>query len=231
MVEHFSWMKLENFRLSIQKTFLRLLQEHEYRPVGSTKQLYSDFRVVAATNRDLKKSVEKGLFRDDLLFRLQAYSIELPELKERMEDVRELVLHFVIKLCLRYGLEVKGVATDFTEALLAYAWPGNVRELYQVIEQVFTSPLLGPTCFAIHLPEIFRVQQARAGVKARSSLPKEEMGCILPTWSAYKKKCELDYLRELKLAAGDNVTEAARISEISRTRLYQLFEKYRVQLS
>ncbi len=219
--------------LNIQKTFLRLLQEHEYRPVGSTKQVYSDFRVVAATNRDLHKCVEKGTFRDDLLFRLQAYSIELPELKDRMEDVRELVLHFISKLCLRYGLEVKGVAADFTEALLAYAWPGNVRELYQVMEQVFTSPLLGPTCFAIHLSESFRVQQARAGVKARNSnsLPKAEAGRILPTWSAYKSKCELDYLCELKLAAGGNVTEAARISEISRTRLYQLFEKYRVHLS
>lgn len=217
--------------LSIQKTFLRLLQEHEYRPVGSTKQLYSDFRVVAATNRDLKKCVEKGTFRNDLLFRLQAYTIELPELKDRLEDVRELILHFITKLCGRYGLEIKGVAADFTEALLAYDWPGNVRELYQTMEQVFTNPLLGPTCFAIHLPEIFRVQQARAGVKVRSSLPKEEARRVLPTWSAYKKKCELDYLCELKLAAGGNVTEAARISAISRTRLYQLFEKYRVYFS
>jgi two-component system NtrC family response regulator len=217
--------------LGIQKTFLRLLQEHEYRPIGSTKQLYSDFRVVAATNRDLRECVEKGTFRNDLLFRLQAYTIDLPELKSRLEDVRELVLHFISKLCRRYELEIKGIAADFTEALLAYHWPGNVRELYQTMEQVFTNPLLGPTCFAIHLPEKFRIQQARAGVKAKSSLPRKEVGRVLPTWSAYKKKCELDYLGELKLVAGGNITEAARISEISRTRLYQLLEKHQLSFS
>jgi len=217
--------------LNIQKTFLRLLQEHEYRPVGSTHQVYSDFRVVAATNRDLKKCVEKGSFRNDLLFRLQAYTIELPELKNRPEDISELVLHFIAKICRRYGLEIKGVATDFTEALLAHDWPGNVRELYQTLEQVFTNPLLGPTCFAIYLPEKFRIQQARAGVKSRSSLPKNDHGSFLPTWSAYKNKCERDYLRELKLIAGGSVTEAAKISKISRTRLYQLLEKYQVSLS
>ncbi|MCP4339506.1 MAG: sigma-54-dependent Fis family transcriptional regulator [Desulfobulbaceae bacterium] len=217
--------------LSLQKTFLRLLQEHEYRPVGSTKQFHSDFRVVAATNRDLKKCVEKGTFRNDLLFRLQAFTIELPELKDRLEDVRELVLHFILKLCQRYGLEIKGIAADFTEALLAYHWPGNVRELYQTMEQVFTSPFLGPTCFAIHLPEIFRVQQARAGVKSKGSLTKEEAGSILPNWSVYKNKCELDYLHKLKHVAGGNVTEAAKVSELSRTRLYQLFQKHRVNFS
>jgi two-component system NtrC family response regulator len=217
--------------MNIQKTFLRLLQEHEYRPVGSTKQLYSDFRVVAATNRDLRECVEKGTFRNDLLFRLQAYTIDLPELRSRLEDVRELVLHFISKLCRRYGLEIKGIAADFTEALLAYHWPGNVRELYQTMEQVFTNPHLGPTCFAIHLPEKFRIQQARAGVKAKNPLPRQETGGVLPTWSAYKKKCELDYLSELKLVAGGNITEAARISEISRTRLYQLLEKYQLSFS
>jgi two-component system NtrC family response regulator len=216
--------------LNIQKTFLRLLQEHEYRPVGSSKQLQSDFRVVAATNRDLKKCVEKGTFRNDLLFRLQAFTIELPELKARLEDVRELVLYFVTKLCLRYGLEIKGITTDFTEALLAYNWPGNVRELYQTLEQVITNPHLGPTCFGIHLPEIFRVQQARAGVKSKDSLP-QEAGRILPTWAVYKRKFELDYLCQLKQIAGGNVTEAARVSEISRTRLYQLFEKHRMKFS
>ncbi len=215
----------------IQKTFLRLLQEHEYRPVGSSKQLYSDFRVVAATNRDLKKCVDMGTFRDDLLFRLQAFTIELPELKARREDIRELVLHFISKLCQRYGLEMKGVAADFTEALMVYEWPGNVRELYQTLEQVFTNPLLGPTCFAIHLPENFRVQQARAGVKSKETLANKGDGRDLPTWSVYKSKCELDYLHKLKFVAGGNVSEAARVSGISRTRLYQLLEKYRVDFT
>lgn len=216
--------------LNIQKTFLRLLQEHEYRPVGSSKHHYSDFRVVAATNRNLLECVEKGTFREDLLFRLQAFTIELPELKQRRQDIRELILHFTAKLCQRYGMEVKGIAGDFLEVLEAYAWPGNVRELYQTMEHVFTNPLLGPTCFAIHLPEKFRVQQARAGVKAHWSADNSSQ-YALPTWASHKNICELEYLRRLKFAAGGNVTEASRLSGISRTRLYQLLEKHGVEFS
>lgn len=114
---------------------------------------------------------------------------------------------------------------------MAYDWPGNVRELYQTMEQVFSNPLLGPTCFAIHLPENFRVQQARAAVTSKNSLPEEETARNLPAWSVYKKKCELDYLRELKHVASGNVTKAAKVSGISRTRLYQLIEKHGVNFS
>ncbi|MFH0783191.1 MAG: sigma-54 dependent transcriptional regulator [Pseudomonadota bacterium] len=215
---------------SIQKTFLRLLQEHEYRPVGSSKQQYSDFRVVAATNRNLIECVQQGTFREDLLFRLQAFTIELPELKNRGRDIRELALNFTAKLCQRYGMEVKGIAGDFLEALETYEWPGNVRELYQVMENVFTNPLLGPTCFAIHLPERFRVQQARAGIKSKVATGNNSQYTLL-TWADHKNVCELEYLGRLKLAAGGNVTEAARLSGISRTRLYQLFEKHGVAFS
>jgi len=222
--------------ISIQKTFLRLLQEHEYRPVGSTKHLYSDFRVVAATNRDLKQCVADGSFRADLLFRLQAYTIELPLLKERIEDVRDIVLHCVARLCSRYGLEIKGVAADFIDALTAYDWPGNVRELYQVVEQVFTHQNLGPTLFAFHLPAQFRVMQARAGVKSQSGTEPQESdtsdtGTHLLPWTEHKVKCERDYLENLAHASNKSVTEAARLSKISRTRLYQLINKHNIDFS
>ena len=219
--------------LSIQKTFLRLLQEHEYRPVGSSKHLYSDFRVVAATNRDLNECVANGTFRADLLFRLQAYTIELPVLKERMEDLRDIVLHCVTKLCQKYGLEVKGVAADFIEALMAHDWPGNVRELYQTIEQVFIHPNLGPTCFSIHLPAKFRVRQARAGVQsqAEGTVQTHFDDESLLAWSDHKKQCEYDYIERLRVLSNGNVTEAARISKISRTRLYQLISKHGVDFN
>ena len=220
--------------LSIQKTFLRLLQEHEYRPVGSSKHLYSDFRVVAATNRDLKECVAKGTFRADLLFRLQAYTIELPLLKDRTEDLRDIVLHCVTKFCRKYGFEVKGVAADFIEALMAHDWPGNVRELYQTVEQVFTHPNLGPTCFAIHLPAKFRVQQARAGVhshvEATTQTHFDDESTLL-AWSDHKKQCEYDYIERLRVISNGNVTEAARLSKISRTRLYQLISKHGVDFN
>ncbi len=214
--------------LTIQKTFLRLLQEHEYRPVGSTKQIYSDFRVVAATNRDLDKCVKEGTFRADLLFRLNAFGLELPPLKDRQEDLRDIVLHCIAKLCKRYGIEIKGVASDFIEVLQAYDWPGNVRELYQTIDQVFTNPQLGPTCFAIHLPAKFRVLQARAGVKSCNIVQVSDKLPVLLTWTEHKQKCEEEYIEKLKFVSGGNITEAARVSKISRTRLYQLIEKYAV---
>ena len=215
--------------INIQKTFLRLLQEHEYRPVGSSRHEYSDFRLVTATNRNLGDCVRTGDFREDLLFRLQAFAIELPPLKERLQDIRELVTYFIARLCDRYGLETKGVASDFIEALMAYDWPGNVRELYQTIEQVFTGALLGPTFFAIHLPEKFRVQQARAGFETRKNV--EGLDTMLASWREYKEVHEKNYVQKLKLVADNNISEACRIAGLSRTRLYQLLSKYGVMFS
>ncbi len=135
--------------LSIQKTFLRLLQEHEYRPVGSSKQLYSNFRLVVATNRNLQERVKSNLFREDLLFRLQAFAIELPTLKDRIEDISELVTYLIIRLCRRYNLETKGVSPDFIEALMNYDWPGNVRELENTIERALIQHRQGPLHFIL----------------------------------------------------------------------------------
>lgn len=213
--------------LSMQKTFLRLLQEHEYRPVGSSKPLYSNFRLVAATNRNLEKKVAQGSFRADLLFRLQAFAIELPDLKDRREDISELVTYFITKLCKRYKLETKGVSQDFIDALVSHDWPGNVRELLQTIEQVFTSAFLGPTCFAIHLPQQFRVKQARADLNASKSPPPTQSS--LPTWREYKEMSEKSYIEKLKVLAEGNVSKACRISSLSRTRLYQLINKHKVE--
>ena len=215
--------------LSMQKTFLRLLQEHEYRPVGTSRSLYSDFRLVAATNRDLDELVSRGEFRDDLLFRLQAFTIDLPPLASRREDIRELVLYFIARLCERYGLASKGVAVDFIEALSAYDWPGNVRELQQTMERVLTNPTLGPTCFAVHLPKKFRILQARAGFKGRQRA--DDDGGLLPTWRVHRQRCELDYLERLRTMSGGNVSKACRIAGISRTRLYQLLQKYELPFS
>ena len=212
---------------STQATFLRLLQEHEYRPVGSSKPLYSNFRLVAATNRNLAERAASGKFREDLLFRLQAYTIGLPNLNERLEDIPELVTHFITRLCRRYRLETKGVAQDFIDALMNHDWPGNIRELHQTIEQVFTSAFLGPTCFAIHLPEQFRIKQARADFSTAKT--PQPLNASLPTWRKYKDLCEKSYVEKLKVLAEGNVSKACRISDLSRTRLYQLISKYEIK--
>ena len=112
---------------------------------------------------------------------------------------------------------------------MSYDWPGNVRELYQTIEQVFTGALLGPTCFAIHLPEKFRVQQARAGFETRKNV--EGLDTMLASWREYKEVHEKNYIQKLKLVADNNISEACRIAGLSRTRLYQLLSKYGVMFS
>lgn len=215
--------------LATQKKFLRLLQEHEYRPIGSSTQCHSDFRLVTATNRDLKKMVVEGSFREDLLFRLQAFTIKLPPVRQRREDIRELVLFFIAQLCERYNIENKGVATDFIEALSSYDWPGNVRELYQTIEQVLTNPHLGPTCFAIHLPDKFRILQARAGFEKRDN-GNDSKGTML-SWRDHKEKSEKDYILQLRQISRGNISQACKIADISRTRLYQLLQKFDLSFS
>jgi len=97
--------------LIVQKDFLRVLQENRFRPLGSNKEIESDFRLVSATNRDLERMVESGQFRKDLFFRLQSVIIELPPLRNRPRDIKDLAIHYVVKLCERYGMETKGFST------------------------------------------------------------------------------------------------------------------------
>lgn len=216
--------------LSIQKNFLRVLQEREFLPVGAKQRQYSDFRVVAATNRDLRQMVREGSFRDDLLFRLQAVNIHLPPLRERLEDIRDLAVHFLARLCQRYGVETKGVAADFVEVLSVYDWPGNIRELYQTIEQVFTDQSLGPTCFSIHLPNRFRVLQAKAGLQPKNTSTASATVEQLPSWKEYRFQFERDYVERLVQQANGSAKNGCRISGLSRTRLYQLLNKYDLKM-
>jgi DNA-binding NtrC family response regulator len=126
--------------LDLQAKLLRVLQEKEFRPVGSLQTKRSDFRIIAATNRDLLKEVEKGTFRRDLYYRLNVVNVRLAPLRERKEDVPLLMQHFLKK----YGSN-HTFTQEAMDAMLAYEWPGNVRELENMIQQmvaVRTGPLL-----------------------------------------------------------------------------------------
>lgn len=109
--------------LAIQKNFLRVLQERCFRPVGGKSELQSDFRLIAATNRNLEEMVRQGEFRGDLLYRLRGFTIELPPLRERPDDVRDLSLFYIGKFCERLGMEIKGLSPEFFEALISYPGP------------------------------------------------------------------------------------------------------------
>jgi two-component system NtrC family response regulator len=111
----------------MQKNLLRVLQERTFRPVGSSREVRSDFRLIAATNRNLDRMVKEEKFRDDLLFRLRTVQIDLPPLRERKEDSYPLAISFMKSLNDRYGHGIKGIGPDFLDAIQNYPWPGNVQ--------------------------------------------------------------------------------------------------------
>src|SRR5262249_49330664 len=121
--------------LETQAKLLRVMQEREFEPVGSSRTRTVDTRVIAATNRDLERAVADGKFRADLYYRLNVIPIRVPPLRERPGDVRLLVHHCIARYARERGKQIDGVARETMERLEAYDWPGNVRELQNVIER------------------------------------------------------------------------------------------------
>jgi formate hydrogenlyase transcriptional activator len=121
--------------LETQVKLLRVLQEHEFEPVGSSRTVRVDVRVIAATNRNLREAVEAGRFRSDLFYRLNVFPLELPPLRERRSDIPQLVAFCVSRFSKRFGKKIDGVSRESMENLVNYPWPGNIRELQNVIER------------------------------------------------------------------------------------------------
>lgn len=223
--------------LSVQKSFLRVLQERRYRPVGGAAEERSDFRLIAATNRDLEKMAEEGTFRKDLLYRVRSMEITLPPLRERGKDVLELAGHFVNRFCVRYGKERKIFSPEFRDALMAYSWPGNIRELYNVLETVFATTIDNESLYTRNLPEEIQLEYVKSTLK-RKRVPDEPSGREaapvtaaepLSSWKAYRNRTELAYMQRLLLETRGNIKEACRISGLSKARIYQLINKHNLQ--
>src|SRR6266571_1650805 len=136
--------------LDLQAKLLRVLQEKEFRPVGSLSTKRSDFRIIAATNRDLAKEVEKGTFRRDLYFRLNVINIRLSPLRERREDIPTLINHFLTKVGGSYS-----VTAEALEVMISYDWPGNVRELENCIQHMVAINS-GPLLHVAELPSMLQ---------------------------------------------------------------------------
>jgi two-component system NtrC family response regulator len=226
--------------MSIQRAFLRVLQERRFRPVVGGQEIASDFRLIAATNRNLESMAKTGGFREDLLFRLRTIVLDLPALRDVREDIKELVLNYLAKFCEQYEVPMKGFSPEFLEILIAYNWPGNVRELIQALEKAVVSAKDEPVLFPKHLPEHIRVDLARASVlRKRPSLPtvedvavmSENLVSLKDVRDAGLAKIERDYLQALMQRTHGDVPEACRISGLSRSRLYTLLKKYRVSPS
>jgi len=225
--------------LIMQKAFLRVLQERRFRPLGARQEVESNFRLLAATNRDLDQAVAEGTFRKDLLFRLRSLSLTLPPLRDHLEDIKDLVLFHTDKLCESYGIPQKGFAPEFFECLLAFRWPGNVRELINTLDRAIAEARHEPTLYPNHLPGHIRIQAARNTVireiPGLSPASAASAGVNLPKLRDYREaavaQAERDYLKELMVRAKNDLLEACRISDLSQPRLYALLKKHRVSRS
>jgi len=139
--------------VDLQVKLLRVLQENEFEPVGSSKTRKVDVRVLAATNRDLKQAVVEGKFRQDLYYRLDVFPIELPPLRERADDIGLLATNFAGRFAQRMGRSLEPLSEDCLRRLKAYNWPGNVRELQNVIERAVITSRDGKVNLDRALPE------------------------------------------------------------------------------
>jgi two-component system, NtrC family, response regulator len=216
--------------LSAQKTFLRVLQEHSFRSVGGQREIMSDFRLVAATNRNIEAMVRAGKFREDLLFRLRAMTIELPPLRKHPDDITALCFHYVHTQCTQYGKETKGFSPEFFDTLRAYEWPGNIRELVNALESALAVAGSEPILFPKHLPRHIRIRIAREAVHKRedTNLPSTPLGTLKERREVAVTGEERKYLQDLMAVTGGNMGKASEISGLSRVRLYVLLNKYNI---
>jgi DNA-binding NtrC family response regulator len=200
-----------------QAVLLRTLQERTVRRVGGNQEIPVDVRIVCATHRDLRGEVDAGRFREDLYFRLVVYPIRLPPLRERVEDIPELVVHFLEKLRARAAHSIRGLSSEALDALARHPWPGNVRELENVIHRSVLA-CRGEEIGLGDLPPDMRTQAPRAGALQRES-SEELLGVdeeVIPL-----RELEQRAIRKaLRLTRG-SVGRAAKLLGIGRATLYR----------
>ncbi|MBI4872053.1 MAG: sigma-54-dependent Fis family transcriptional regulator [Candidatus Riflebacteria bacterium] len=197
---------------SMQPKLLRVLQEREVLRLGGTQPIPVDFRLVAATNRDLEAAVTAGRFRQDLFYRLNVISIAMPPLRDRPEDVSELAGHFLQQFCRQERKAIRGILPAALELLERYAWPGNVRQLENVLERAVIlnrSGTIGPEDLP---PEVSA--RAAAGEEVRDLVPLDE----------HEKR----YILRVLEAVGNNRSKAARILGLDRSSLWRKLKEYGV---
>lgn len=215
--------------ITLQTKLLRVLQEREVVPVGSSRSVAVDTRVIAATHRDLLEEIQSGNFREDLYFRLSVVPVKIPPLRHRKDDIKVLIDHFLQELNQRFGKRVKPPANDVMKRLLAYDWPGNVRELRNAVERGVVlsrnSELLVENLFRhLEKSEISRLNLQEGRGDATSSPINEDI-FDMPLTDA-KQAFEKAYIQRLLQLSKGNIAEVARQSGRYRADIYRLFDKY-----
>jgi two-component system NtrC family response regulator len=225
---------------SVQKSFLRVLQERRFRPVGGKEEIASNFRLIAATNRDLADLVQQKQFREDLLFRLRTLTIELPPLREHVEDIKELAQHFSTRFAQEHGQQPKDFSPEFLDALMRYPWRGNVRELIHALERTIVAAQNEQILYPKHLPTHVRTYLVRSSIREKTvpAAPPQKDGdpspsvrTLLQVREEALADAEQHYLRDLIGQTKGDIQQACQVSGLSRSRLYALLKKYGISSS
>jgi Nif-specific regulatory protein len=209
----------------LQAKLLRVLEHGEIHPLGSERPRRVDVRIITATNRDLRRLVDAGAFRDDLYWRLQVITLEVPPLRERREDLPLLIAHFLGRFAEELGKERPGLEPDAERALLAYAYPGNVRELENILRRAVILAR-GPRIQPADLPP--RVLQAESDRDAVPLTNAELKAAKARAAETASRTVERAFLTELLTLAGGNVSDAARRVGMNRSWLHQLLVRHRL---
>lgn len=218
--------------LNLQSKILRVLQEREIVRVGSNEPIDVDVRIISATNTNLDEAVKKGLFREDLYYRLYVVPILIPPLRERKEDISVLVQNIIRKCNQEFGRNIKDVSRDVIDMLLNYSWPGNIRELENVIERAVINMKVSESILnQSHLPEFVKMSSSTIVDGNKKYLNKESEKEIFKTGSLEEIRRETEkniILDTLKMFNG-NCQETAKHLGISIRTLYYKIKEYRIK--
>ncbi|MBM4161087.1 MAG: sigma-54-dependent Fis family transcriptional regulator [Ignavibacteria bacterium] len=218
--------EIGNLPVETQTRLLRVLQEKEFLPVGSTTVKKVDVRLVFATNQNLKQLVGAGKFREDLYYRLNVFPIRLPSLRERREDIPELVQHFLRKYCVAIERETPRVQPEAMELLMNYHWPGNVRELEHAIERL-TILIEGNEIEPIHISAaLYKTDSALRSMIPKDSVELKNLKKKIRESSV--QEIEKLFIEEALIRNNWNVSKAAREVNMQRSNFQALMRKYRI---
>jgi transcriptional regulator with PAS, ATPase and Fis domain len=200
--------EIGDISLKLQQDLLRVLEQREFTRVGGTQILTIESRIIAATNRDLRKAIEEGKFRDDLYYRLNVISLRIPPLRERKEDIPLLVESFIDKFNIEMGKEIEGIAEAVMRRLMDHPWPGNARELRNVIERAMV------------------VARGRTIGESDLDLPTE--GKVSGPGKSLEE-IEVEHIRQVLVSNHWNIQRSAQILGIDRATLYNKIRKHNLK--
>jgi transcriptional regulator with GAF, ATPase, and Fis domain len=220
--------EIGNFSTAIQAKLLRVLQEREYRAVGDTRTQTANFRLVTATNKDLKAMVAAGSFRDDLYYRINIFPIHVPALRERKDDIPALAYHFLKAFSAELGKKITDISEGAMSALVNYGWPGNVRELENAVQRaaILTSDNVIRQAHLVNIIEASPSQAAFEAPRTGDELKRLKKAAREKSVEEIEKLFVLEALKR----NGWSVTRSAEDTGMQRANFQALMKKYAIRV-